>query len=135
MRPLTIPGAAEVIPDLVERVTRSEEARYEHRLHAILLVARGLTCPEVARLLGDPPRTVQHWVSRFIDEGLEGLDEDERPGRPSRLTRAQLRDVRRALSRHEHTGRSLSAYIEERFGIRLGVRQCQRLIRSMRKNI
>src|SRR5882762_2883677 len=40
---------------------RSEESRYDHRLHGVLLVAQGMTCPEVARLLGDAPRAVEDW--------------------------------------------------------------------------
>ncbi len=49
-------------------------------------VAQGLTCPEVARLLGDAPRSVEYWVHRYEREGLSGLNEGERSGRPGRLS-------------------------------------------------
>jgi len=70
---------------LQQEIQRSEESRYDHRLHGVLLVAQGMTCPEVARLLGDAPRSVENWVHRFDQEGLSGLTEGERSGRPSRL--------------------------------------------------
>jgi hypothetical protein len=48
-----------------QEIQRSEDSRYDHRLHRVLLVAQGMTCPEVARLLGDAPRSVEYWaVSR-----------------------------------------------------------------------
>ena len=64
MRPLRITDASSVI-GLQQEIQRSEESRYDHRLHGVLLVAQGMTCPEVARLLGDAPRSVEYWVHRF----------------------------------------------------------------------
>jgi transposase len=104
------------------------------------LVAQGLSGHEVARLLGDSPRTVAYWVSRFIDEGLAGLIEMERPGRPSRLSEDQLEEIDRVLraSPSEYgltgnlwDGKTLSAFIKRQWGVTLGVRQCQRLFRQL----
>jgi hypothetical protein len=44
MRKLTVPGAEIVIAALQDEIRRSEEARYDHRLHGLLLVAEGLGC-------------------------------------------------------------------------------------------
>src|SRR5271157_1210453 len=63
------------------------------RLHGVLLVAQGMTCPEVAKLLGDAPRTAEYWVRGFEEEGLAGLREGERGGRPRRLSEKQLQQV------------------------------------------
>jgi hypothetical protein len=60
MKPLTIPDKEEMILALPDEIRRSEPARYDCRLHGVLLVAEGLTCPEVAHLLGDAPRTVEY---------------------------------------------------------------------------
>ncbi len=86
MRPLTIADAKGVVVGLQEEIRRSEESRYDHRLHGVLLVAQGMTCPQVARLLGDAPRTAQYWVRTFEKNGLAGLQEGERSGRPPRLS-------------------------------------------------
>ena len=79
MKPLTIANP-DIILGLQDEIRRSEESRYDHRLHGVLLVAQGMTCPEVATLLGDARRTVQYWVKRFEQDGLAGLVEKERPG-------------------------------------------------------
>lgn len=138
MRPLRIADAASVL-GLQQEIQRSEESRYDHRLHGVLLVAQGMTCPEVARLLGDAPRSVEYWVHRYQKEGLAGLTEGERSGRPSRLNEKQVREINRALRAKPSDagmrvnlwdGKTLSAWIEKTYGIQLGVRQCQRLFRQ-----
>ena len=93
MKPLVIEDSAAVILGLQDEVRRSEESRYDHRLHGVLLVAHGMTCPEVARLLGDAPRSVEYWVRRFQQQGLAGLREGDRPGRPRRLSEQQLQEI------------------------------------------
>lgn len=140
MTKLTIPDAQTVIMGLQDEIRRSEDARYDHRLHAILLVAQGLSGHDVARWLGDSPRAVAYWVSRFIEEGLAGLVELERPGRPPRLSEDQVKEIdlvlRGSPSEYGLTGnlwdgKTLSAFVKERWDLTLGVRQCQRLFRQL----
>jgi transposase len=139
MRPLQIADAETMILGLQDEIRRSEESRYDHRLHGVLLVAQGATCPEVSRLLGDAPRTVENWVRRFEAQGLAGLTEGPRSGRPRRLSEAQLREVDGGLRQTPRDlglagtlwdGKTLSAWIEQRFQVHLRVRQCQRLFRQ-----
>src|SRR5215469_5403912 len=138
MRPLRITDASSVI-GLQQEIQRSEESRYDHRLHGVLLVAQGMTCPEVARLLGDAPRSVEYWVHHFERQGLGGLVEGERSGRPSRLNQQQIKEINHVLRAKPSDagmrvnlwdGKTLSAWINKTYGIQLGVRQCQRLFRQ-----
>jgi transposase len=135
----SITEASSVI-GLQQEIQRSEESRYDHRLHGVLLVAQGMTCPEVARLLGDAPRSVEYWVHRFERQGLGGLVEGERSGRPSRLNQPQIKEINRVLRGKPSDagmrvnlwdGKTLSAWIDKSYGIKLGVRQCQRLFRQL----
>ena len=139
MRPLTISGTTSVL-GLQQEIQRSEESRYDHRLHGVLLVAQGMTCPEVARLLGDSPRSVENWVHSFDQKGLAGLTEGERSGRPGRLSEKQIKEINRVLRAKPSDagmrvnlwdGKTLSAWIDKTYGVPLGVRQCQRLFRQL----
>jgi transposase len=139
MRPLIISGRT-AVQSLQQEIQRSEEARYDHRLHGVLLVAQGMKCPEVARLLGDAPRSVEYWVHRFQEKGLVGLQEGEHSGRPSRLDEKQIEAINKVLRRKPSDagmdvnlwdGKTLSAWIEKEYGVQLGVRQCQRLFRRL----
>lgn len=140
MKALTISDAETMVLALQDEIRRSQEARYDHRLHAVLLVAQGVTCPEAAALLGDAPRTVQYWVRRFEEEGFAGLADAEKPGRPKKLNEQQLSEVGKAIrgsprdfgmSTNTWDGKTLSAFIKKKFGTDIGVRQCQRLFRQL----
>jgi transposase len=140
VKALTIADAESIVLGLQDEIRRSEESRYDHRLHGVLLVAQGLTCPEVAAMLGDAPRTVEYWVRGFEEKGLAGLLEGERSGRPKRLSEKQLQAVNRILRKAPREagvsgnlwdGKTLSAWIERQYGIKLGVRQCQRMFRQL----
>jgi transposase len=140
VKPLTIADAESIILGLQDEIRRSEESRYDHRLHGVLLVAQGLTCPEVGRLLGDAPRTVEYWVNSFEQKGLGGLREGERPGRPKRLNQERMHEIdailrktprEAGLSGNLWDGKTLAAWIDQEYGVRLGVRQCQRMFRHL----
>src|SRR5436305_9686121 len=89
MRPLQVADAETIVLGLQDEIRRSEESRYDHRLHGVLLVAQGMTCPEVSRLLGDAPRSVEYWVRRFEERGLGGLVEGDR--KSTRLNSSHVR--------------------------------------------
>jgi transposase len=125
---------------LRNEIRRSDEARYDHRLHAVLLAVDGQSPYEVAELLGDAPRSVYNWISQFQQEGLGGLREEIRSGRPGRLTEKQRKALEKDLVRSPAEfgygqpiwdGALLSHHVEKSFGVSLGVRQCQRAFHDL----
>jgi hypothetical protein len=52
------------------------------RAKAILLAAEGLSNQAIADRLGVARQSVSLWRKRFFDEGLDGLEEQPRSGRP-----------------------------------------------------
>lgn len=140
MKPLTVPDAHLAVLALQDEIHRSDESRYDHRLHGVLLVAQGMSCRQAAAVLGDAPRTVEYWVRAYGRGGLAGLQEKPRSGRPPRLTAEQLKSIDRVLRQSPESagitanlwdGKLLAAFLEKRWSVHLGVRQCQRLFRSL----
>jgi transposase len=140
MKARTVSDRENMIMALQDEIRRNDASRYDHRLHGVLLVAQGMTCPEAARLMGDSPRTVVNWIERFESQGLGGLSDRERSGRPGRLSEEQLLKVEAALRGSPAQfglpaqlwdGPSLSAYLRKELGVSLKVRQCQRLFRRL----
>jgi len=140
MKALTVSDKENMILALQDEIRRNDASRYDHRLHGVLLVAQGMTCPQVAALLGDSSRAVVNWLQRFESDGFAGLSEGERPGRPSRLNEEQLAQVERALrgspkefglATQMWDGPTLSAFLRRDLGVTLKVRQCQRLFRQL----
>jgi transposase len=138
MRPITLSFPEHSRAVLQQEINRHQDARYDHRLHCVLLVGSGMSCEHVAGLFGDSPRTLVNWVRRFEHHGLAGLAEGDHSGRPARLSAEQLEEVRglvrqppaaAGLEVNLWDGKSLSACVQQRYGVALGVRQCQRLFR------
>ena len=139
MKRLTITEPENTILTLQDEIRRSEESRYDHRLHAMLLVAQGMSGHQVAQMLGDAPRTVAYWVTRFEERKFSGLMDQARSGRTPSISPAQLKALEGVLRKPPTAvglsgpwdGKSLSLYLQRRWGISLGVRQCQRLFRQL----
>jgi transposase len=76
MKALTISDKENMIMALQDEIRRNDASRYDHRLHGVLLVAQGMTCPKVAELLGDSPRSVVNWVQRFETDDWQVCPKD-----------------------------------------------------------
>lgn len=140
MRKLQIESAEMVRTAIQEEVARSEESRYDHRLHGLLLLAAGHSCRDVAGIFGEDDTTVQRWVRRFERGGLGALRERKRSGRPRTLSVEQWNALQADLLKSPQQcgltaalwdGPSLAKHVRCRFGLELSVRQCQRIFRQM----
>ena len=63
------------------------------RSRVVLAAAEGLTNSEIAQRLGVSRTTVWTWRSRFVEDRLDGLVDEPRPGRPRTVTDAQVEEV------------------------------------------
>lgn len=79
---------------LRQLATRSSDTRQARRLLSLAAVYDGMNRTEAARIGGMDRQTLRDWVIRFNDEGPEGLIDRPRPGGISRLTNAQLAELR-----------------------------------------
>ena len=115
----------------------SPRARLLHRLHAVALVEHGLSSSEVSRIFDDSPRAVAYWVKRFKKHGLAGLEEESRPGRPSKLNPAQIKKLQTFVKQNTANSKpvkaeTLAAYISKEFEIILTPRQCWRILKRLK---
>jgi len=62
--------------------SRSLPAGLVTRVRIILLSASGKMNQEIARQLGLTNATVGKWRRRFVEQGVSGLHDEQRPGRP-----------------------------------------------------
>jgi transposase len=63
------------------------------RAKIVLACAEGATNKAVAEQLRVWPQTVTKWRGRFVRQGLEGLSDEPRPGRPRTITDTQVEQV------------------------------------------
>ena len=65
----------------LQRIVRSRvvKAGFQKRARAVLAIARGMTFRNAAVVVGMTDRNLRKWCRRFLELGLDGLN--DRPGR------------------------------------------------------
>ncbi len=133
-------------PESLQQQIRSEmrkspQSRYLHRLHCLLLVAKGHSCYTVAEWFDISPRTLELWVHRLEQRGVRGLRETTAAGRPARLNCVQLKALQEELAQppshygydaQQWSGALLRQHLSERYKSSFSLRQSQRLLRQLR---
>jgi transposase len=111
---------------LSKEAERDGAYRVAKRLQAVVLNSEGQTSGELARILKAPRSKVSEWLQRYQTEGVDGLLEGYRSGRPSELTekqQQQLEDivdsgpVAYGLDNGIWTSPMIAWVIEEEFGV------------------
>ena len=140
MKRISVPDAETFVAAIQDEISRTREGRYFHRLDVILYVLQGASPYDAARLFGHSPRTIEYWVHRLLSDGLAGLWEGNRTGRPGRLSATDLQKLRNELQRSPRDlgysqnlwdGVLLSHHLAKKYSISLSVRQCQRLFHKL----
>ena len=68
----------------IERLTRARSApvRLVHRARIVQLALQGMRVPAIGQDLGVSEQMVRLWLKRFEQDGVAGLDDAPRAGRP-----------------------------------------------------
>jgi transposase-like protein len=85
--------------DILEEIVRAYTSPYMDVIRAkiVLYAAKGLSNKQISERLDTPRQIVSKWRKRFFDQGLQGLEELPRRGRPGKFS--PLRRGRRKGSR------------------------------------
>ena len=125
----------------LRRLARGErDGRVSARLLALANPLDGLPREQAARLAGMTGQTLGDWVHRYNAEGVEGLRDRPRPGRPCALDEGQQAALKALVLRGPDLGRDgcvawrardLCALVERRFGVRYGESGMLRLLKGL----
>ena len=119
---------------------RERDGRVSARLLALANALDGMCRDEAARAAGMDRQTLRDWVRRYNAEGVEGLRDRPRSGRPCALDegrQAALKGLILRGPRLERDGcvawraRDLCALVEDRFGVRYGESGMLKLLRGL----
>jgi len=84
--------------DRLDRTTKVPRLRTRAQM-LVLAAEQGLKVPQIARIVREREATVLRWHKRYWAEGLEGLHDAPRPGRPSPMTEAYKAELLAAVRR------------------------------------
>lgn len=119
-------------------MTSSDETRFLFRVFAVNMVLSGTPASQVGASAGFTKAAVTGWVKTVDEKGFDALRPQQRPGRPSKLTEQQLKEIDAIIQTDPKDyglkvwdGPSLSSYIKAKYSVDISVRQCQRLFRNL----
>ncbi len=78
---------------------RTDDTAQARRLLAIALVLDGASRKDAARAAGMDRQSLRDWVHRYNDEGVDGLCDRARSGRPALMSRDQLAEFDQMVER------------------------------------
>jgi len=92
---MALTGTVEVPPrdrEVLESWLRSPSVRAGHaqRARIVLMAAEGVGTMEIARRVGVSKPTVISWKRRYRDEGVGGLDDRVKSGRPREIDETEI---------------------------------------------
>jgi transposase len=125
----------------IDRLARSrtEPARTVERAQIVWRARRGARVPAIARALGITEATVRTWLKRFNAEGVAGLADASRSGRPPTYTADEVGEVIAAsLTKPDALGLPfgswtldrLTAYLHEQKGLAIGRTRIGEILRT-----
>ncbi len=100
------------------------------RAHAIILSNRGYSIQEIAEVYAVCRQTVSSWLSSWKEEGLVGLMDKPRSGRPRVLSEVQEQVVIEAIKKQPRNLKQLASELSEKFGITVTVSKLKRLYKQ-----
>lgn len=120
--------------------SRSPDGRAACRILAIALVLEGSSRAEAAAACGMDRQTLRDWVHRYNHDGIGGLSDGHRSGRPPALSAEQMEDLKalvlagpdlaiHGVSRWRCL--DLSAAIADRYGVVVHERTVGKMLRRM----
>jgi transposase len=81
------------ILQMYKEAIEDQSFRVSRRLHAILLNMEGYKAPQIAEILKVHRTNVSNWLRNWETEGLQGILEGFRPGRPCSITDYQIQKL------------------------------------------
>jgi transposase len=126
--------------ELRAAAVRADDTRVARRALAIAMVLDGYPRTTAAELSGMDRQTLRDWVHRFNAEGLEGLSDNARPGRPALLSAEQQKEVAAWVEAGPDLATAgvvrwrridLAERIKAEFDVTLDVRTVGRLLRRL----
>src|SRR6266481_7662274 len=86
MRTLKLHFPNDALPTLDTFVKQTREARVFRRAQAVREVVKGQRLQNVSDALQFTYSALRKWVHRFANQGIQGLVDRPRPGRPAKVT-------------------------------------------------
>ena len=109
--------------DFIALARKQKSIQMKMRLLALSHFQEGQSRTQIAKFLKVSRTSVNKWIRTYLNEGLEGLQEKPRSGRPAYLTEAQMVQLTQYVKQNaikpeggRLTGADIHHHIKQEFG-------------------
>ena len=121
----------------VEKLTLSEahkhhpQFRVRHRAQALLLSGRGYTLDQLQRVFEVKRDTISAWLDRWERDGLVGLFDQARAGRPNIFTPEEQNKFKAYIDENPHQLKTAANKLSEEVGKHASLNTYKRVLKKM----
>ena len=126
--------------ELDDLYRRAKSPRLRTRAQIVLLSGeKQMKAPEIGEIVRESQTTVQRWLKRYMAEGVEGLKDAPRPGKPPVVDQVYQEQLLAAVRRRPRslglefslwTLQRLADYMAEQSGIRVSTETVRRELKK-----
>ena len=125
---------------VLQGLARTEVGRVSERIRMVLLSGRGYPVPQIAAIFECDEATVRAWLGRFEADGVDGMRDRPRSGRPRKADAGAREAIGRALDQPPSacgylagywTVAMLAAHLAAAAGVALGASTVRRALRAL----
>ena len=129
------------VDELKRELGSNSMSRYYYRITTVLLIEQGEDIKALSKSIQVTEKTIYNWVNIFKKEGLSGLKEKKRHGRPKKLSTKEITEITELINSppelydvklKKWTGEILSKFIEKEYNIILHEKTCDILIKKLK---
>jgi transposase len=117
---------------VLEKAWRVErDLKVRERILMVLKLQDGLSSYDVSRQHNCPHSKVLYWKYRFEEEGLTGLRDKPRSGRPPKVSSREIERIKRIVEGKEYTtATEVLKLVHEQTGVQYSLMHITRLLHS-----
>jgi putative transposase len=141
MRTLQLQFPATALPTLETVLKETKEVRVFRRAQAVREVVKGQRLQHVSDALQLTYSALRNWVHRFANQGVQGLVDRPRPGRPAKITCALEKHLNRLVDQDplahgsiysQGSCRELATVLAQQTGVHLGRESVRGVLKKTR---
>jgi len=126
-------------PKELEQLAKgTQNSRMRNRYLAVSHFVDGKSRTEIAKYLKVARGSVNIWVQKYLNEGIDGLNEGRHTGRPAKLTPTQLEQLSQFVKENSTLAKGgrlqakdIQSYVTDNFSIKYEISNIYRLLHHL----
>jgi transposase len=118
------------LKNIFKTIGKESSVQHYQRAQAIKLSSKGYTIPEISEALDVHYNSVYNWVTKYLTEGIDGLLNKPRSGRPRLILDSQIAIIEKLVIEEPRRLKVVLPKIEKEIGVNVSLWTVQRALKN-----